>query len=1374
MVNQQINPYESPTFGKSLSLRVDGAIGAMSLSPNGRDAVLAGRRGLFVIDMDDPFTPPRWLHHITSWEVADVQWSPHATVKPSWCVSTSNQKALLWDLNRPSNNAIENILHSHSRAISDINFHPFDPEMLATCSIDTFVLCWDMRTPRKPVAKWADWRAGAIQVKWNHENPYEIASTHDNSLYIWDTRKGALPIFKVAKAHQGKINGLDFSQGLKNIITCSNDRTIKFWDLESEDAKNAIANFDYFDSGSGNDISPSVVVEADFAIARARALPFGSDKACGVMPLRGGNDAIHIINYEEAHQQYLITGETQQYKGSSAYAFVGHHGPFKDFLWRTRHENYNGFDSKNNWKEYQLVTWSNSDVDLKLWPSDEKFYRSVNYDPTFFNVFKNDSESDLSMTGKSEKQVAYNYETYCQEPEVTIDDLAKTNGGDLLSALTSYQISEKHRQLGLEFNQLDHLNWISGVRMGRGDRKDSSIYGDGESPSNLGEEVSIVGHKFPFIRFEKISVSTGDLVISLKGPVPVLTSKPPNHRRSVDSVENSRLALTAANSTKDKSIISEDGRDPEIKSQVEDSLLDTHLEESTDNTPDQKLVFIRLALSFPQSYPYLEQFEFHNSLSKRKVHRLQKQNSIEFNIEETHELHKDMRHEMENHLGEIARFYTNKYQQFCLEPCLRYLMGEKVDLDDEAMAETRGENIDEDTSFLPEVGDEDWVDDLINQQPGFHGYSSGEDAEYDDLIPAASANTSIHRAQSPSNINVESGGIKGQGFDSTPIPKGCGAVWAPNGQLVCFFIPKDKPSVDTGSGTHQNLKLLEHSDLHARSMQNSKILDHLSRELEAADRSDSDSDMSDGGYSETSSSDDYFEEDLEEILKHDTSSRSRVPGLIRSNLGLGSRFISNEGRHKSSLKKFTSHGESLSNYKSSIKDERKKSKPDTNGEVKNVVVIIDFSQLLPNRIDLAREYKLVGDKPEILAGYNSRVAAKYCLDEIAQVWKILEIILSNNIKNNNEFSHISKYVDTASNSKGKSRGVLSIWGTHPFGYTWLIKEIFSYFVERQNTQMLATMSCVLHRTPYTMHHVDPKGECESALESRIDQFSSHQSSHIDSVKHLDHNFEPQRPLHTRTNSRNIDYPHSVSSSFENYSSRADTMDRVGYGRKMGHSFSAFNSKNGSQNSLAEPQLAYRSSTPKSTSYISVGKSRPAKGAIAELKHQPPPTVAIEMQNVEELDLFEDSHSSLLPDFLDEDQMKMYRLQYAETLYEWDLPVHRIEVLKFNYNGTEHDHNYKTHECKVGFRKRRKQLPSQIFINTVTSIETKHPNAWNTNKRSMLKYCIYCGLLVTKNFTLCGNCEHILHTKCAQEWWSGGNKECASGCGCNCLEESIYH
>ena len=59
---------------------------------------------------------------------------------------------------------------------------------------------------------------------------------------------------------------------------------------------------------------------------------------------------------------------------------------------------------------------------------------------------------------------------------------------------------------------MNHLNWISGVRMGHNDsaeRKNSSSSFEDDGPTNLGEEVSIVGHKFPKIRFEKYPFPLG-------------------------------------------------------------------------------------------------------------------------------------------------------------------------------------------------------------------------------------------------------------------------------------------------------------------------------------------------------------------------------------------------------------------------------------------------------------------------------------------------------------------------------------------------------------------------------------------------------------------------------------------------------------------------------------------------------------------------------------------------------------------------------------------------------------------------------------------------------------------------------------------------
>ena len=44
----------------------------------------------------------------------------------------------------------QHVLRAHTRTVTDVNWHRFDPHILATCSIDTFVHIWDVREPRKP------------------------------------------------------------------------------------------------------------------------------------------------------------------------------------------------------------------------------------------------------------------------------------------------------------------------------------------------------------------------------------------------------------------------------------------------------------------------------------------------------------------------------------------------------------------------------------------------------------------------------------------------------------------------------------------------------------------------------------------------------------------------------------------------------------------------------------------------------------------------------------------------------------------------------------------------------------------------------------------------------------------------------------------------------------------------------------------------------------------------------------------------------------------------------------------------------------------------------------------------------------------------
>lgn len=271
-------PSNSPTFGKSLSLKVDGGFNAVSINPSGRDVVLASRNGLYIIDLDDPFSPPRWLQHITPWQVADVQWSPHPA-KPYWVVSTSNQKALIWNLARTSSDAIDHVLHGHSRAITDINFNPENPDILATCSVDTYVHAWDMRSPHRPFYTTSAWRSGASQVKWNYKDSNILASAHSNDIYIWDLRMGSTPLHKLV-GHDSSVNSIDFNRFKSSeIMSSSNDGTVKFWDISK---------------GSDNCTS---TVSTDFPIWRGRYLPFGNGFC--IMPQEGGGNAVYLSTLKE-------------------------------------------------------------------------------------------------------------------------------------------------------------------------------------------------------------------------------------------------------------------------------------------------------------------------------------------------------------------------------------------------------------------------------------------------------------------------------------------------------------------------------------------------------------------------------------------------------------------------------------------------------------------------------------------------------------------------------------------------------------------------------------------------------------------------------------------------------------------------------------------------------------------------------------------------------------------------------------------------------------------------------------------------------------------------------------------------------------------
>ncbi|KEP54408.1 putative RWD, RING finger and WD repeat protein C11E3,05 [Rhizoctonia solani 123E] len=349
------------TFYKRLRIDVSEPVGNMSISPANRDVCLAARKGLFIIDLENPYETPRFIPQGGTWEVADVQWNPHPARSNLIC-STSSQKLLVWDLNMPGQNAIMRRLHAHYRAITDINWHSFTPDVLSSCGIGEFLWRGRFSTANKLFCfRFVDLDLGlATQVKWNRQDPHLLASAHDTSLLIWDDRHGSVPLATI-RAHDSRIYGIDWSRKERNsIISCSLDRTIKMW--------NANWSPEETSSSGVSKLTPQGEIDASYPVWRARNLPFGD----GVLALpQRGTFALEMFAWDEPSDN-----QTTPLGVRLATSFEGHRDVVKEYVWRAA----GGLNATCDDREFQLVTWS-KDNTLRLWPVDQQLMQDCGHIP---------------------------------------------------------------------------------------------------------------------------------------------------------------------------------------------------------------------------------------------------------------------------------------------------------------------------------------------------------------------------------------------------------------------------------------------------------------------------------------------------------------------------------------------------------------------------------------------------------------------------------------------------------------------------------------------------------------------------------------------------------------------------------------------------------------------------------------------------------------------------------------------------------------------------------------------------------------------------------------------------------------------------------
>lgn len=455
-----------------------------------------------------------------------MQWSPFA-IRDYWVVSTSNQKALVWNLDiKFPTNAIEHVLHAHSRAITDINFSAHHPDVLATCAVDSFVHCWDLRTPVRPSMTFCDWFAGATQVKWNRQDPHIIASSHDKFLRIWDERKGAYPLRSI-EAHDTKIYGVDWNRTRPSgIITCSLDKSIKFWDYGKHEDE------------------PERVVRTPFPVWRARHTPFGWGMLA--MPQRENSD-LHL------YDRRLTDGMETDAMVPAIHRFEGHQDQVKEFLWRFR----GGVADNIDHREFQLVTWG-TDRDLRLHQIDDQILERVGYKKgrevrqglnitrkgAPYRTFRDENLVGLRHGSAKSARPGKDSRSYSGASKASSTagaisagmkkapiPLSKGWGGaGYTTPATGMQARQSARKT------ISAIDWMKGVKIGKKEAaqrfgRHGGIHGmaldfmssngrldDWETPESLGDEITQVAAKYSKVTFDHVDVQRRVATISMNGP----------------------------------------------------------------------------------------------------------------------------------------------------------------------------------------------------------------------------------------------------------------------------------------------------------------------------------------------------------------------------------------------------------------------------------------------------------------------------------------------------------------------------------------------------------------------------------------------------------------------------------------------------------------------------------------------------------------------------------------------------------------------------------------------------------------------------------------------------------------------------------------
>ena len=122
-------------------------------------------------------------------------------------------------------------VEKHSRRIQNISWS--QAGLLASCSKDSKLFVWDLRSPNPAIVFNPTKGLGVYCLAWSRHSNEIIASGHETALKLWDSRLPKKSLCTIRSAHPGRIINLDWNYNGNNLLSSSLLSCVKTWKTSS-------------------------------------------------------------------------------------------------------------------------------------------------------------------------------------------------------------------------------------------------------------------------------------------------------------------------------------------------------------------------------------------------------------------------------------------------------------------------------------------------------------------------------------------------------------------------------------------------------------------------------------------------------------------------------------------------------------------------------------------------------------------------------------------------------------------------------------------------------------------------------------------------------------------------------------------------------------------------------------------------------------------------------------------------------------------------------------------------------------------------------------------------------------------------------------